>query len=219
MRARVLHRRGLEQQRVRVDHLVVLIDAEVQMRRRVLRVAGVADVSEEITGLHFHPFVEAGGPAIEMRVVERRAVFRGQPEAMSALRLIADVADDAVDDGDDLGALRREDVDAFVQARAAVARIVPAVAEVAIAHADHRHAQRGGRQRGEERRSAVGELFVALLRARRARRDGRLARHFAAIVTVQIGAKLRDDLAPVVVIGGERDNRRRLRFGRTIEGE
>jgi len=34
-------------------------------------VAGVADEPEKITGLHFHPFVKTGRPAVEVGVIER----------------------------------------------------------------------------------------------------------------------------------------------------
>src|SRR6266540_3417090 len=88
---RARDRRGAREHRIRIHHLVALIDAEMEMRRSAQSIAGVADVAEEVTALHFHSFVEPGCPAIEVRVVERRAVFVGQPQAVAALRLIADV--------------------------------------------------------------------------------------------------------------------------------
>src|SRR5581483_10978571 len=99
-------------------------DAEMQMRRRVRGVAGVADEAEEIAGLNFHAFVEAGRPPVEVRVVERGARFGGQPDASSAEALLADVADDAAGNGDDFRPAPCKDVDACVEAMS-FARVVP----------------------------------------------------------------------------------------------
>src|SRR5206468_3062259 len=110
---------------------------------------GVSDESEEVAGLNFHPLVHAGGPAVEVRVVEGCAALIRQPEAVSALWLIADVADDAVLDGDDGRPFRGEDVDAGMEARSAIPRRVPRVVEIARLHADDRHVHRGAVQRRE----------------------------------------------------------------------
>src|ERR1051326_8386293 len=112
------HGDGAGEEGIRVHHLVALVDAEMQARRGVLRVAGVAAETEEAAGSDFHPFVEAGRPAVEVRVVERRAVLRRQPDAVAAELLVADVADDPIRHRDDLGAARREDADPFVHAPA-----------------------------------------------------------------------------------------------------
>src|ERR1043165_7734723 len=203
---------GGGEERVGVDHLVALVHAEVKVRRGVLRVAGVADEAEEIAGLHFHSFVEAGRPAVEVRVIKRRAVLRRQPEAVAAELLIADVADDAVGYGDDLRAFGREVVAPFVPAAAAVARRVPRVVEVARAHADDRHPQLRSLERREERLGALGELAVARDLGRGRRRDRRLAHDLAARVAAQVGAELRVQLRPVIVVRGRQ--RRGGRFRR-----
>src|SRR5258708_2119260 len=112
------------------------------MRWRVLRVSGVADVTEEIAGLHFHSFVEASGPAIEMRVEERCAVLCRQPDAMAAELFVADETDDTVGDGDDFRSLRCKDVDSFVNARAAVTWRMPAIVKRRRPDSYDRQAQR-----------------------------------------------------------------------------
>ena len=63
-------RRSVRQQRIGVHHLVILVDAEMEMRWRVSGVAGVADEAEKIAGLHFHALVEPWRPAVEMRIEE-----------------------------------------------------------------------------------------------------------------------------------------------------
>src|SRR6266508_4464420 len=66
---RARDRRGAREHRIRIHHLVALIDAEMEMRRGGHSIAGVADETEEITAFQFHSFVEAGCPAIESRVI------------------------------------------------------------------------------------------------------------------------------------------------------
>src|SRR5450432_3950426 len=96
-------RNRVAQKRIGVHGMVVLVNAEVKMTGSVDGVAGVADESDKIAALHFHPFIKTRCPPIQMRVVERSAILGREPEAVTAFRLIADVTDNPVGDRDELG--------------------------------------------------------------------------------------------------------------------
>ena len=120
------HRMGVaganrvRQQRIRIHCLVILDHLEVQMGSSMCGVAGVADVSEKIAGVDAQALIDAGSPAVEVRVVKRQPRLGDQPQAAAALALLADVADVAVCDRNNFRPSRCKDVDAAMSSPSAV---------------------------------------------------------------------------------------------------
>lgn len=201
----VAGRNRVAQKRIGVHGMVVLMNAEVKMTGSVDGVAGVADEAEKIAALHFHPFVEARCPPIQVRVVEGSAILGREPEAVTPLRLISDVTDNPVGDRDELGSPRGEDIDSLVASRSAIPGSTPAILQVVRGQTDHRHPKR--RQGSEESFSAFGKLLITRFGGRHLGGQGRNFSRIARLVSIQVDSELCDELAEVVVIGRE------LRFG------
>src|SRR5438876_12355671 len=100
---------------------------------------------------------------------------------MPAFRLIADVAEDAIRDRHHFRSLPREDVDSLMHPAAAIARVVPRIAQIARLDPDYRHAERDRSDRREKRAGAIRELFVADLGGGSAGRNGRFAYHLTTV--------------------------------------
>src|SRR5436309_8972951 len=81
------------------------------MRRRGRRVAGRADVADYVAPPHAHPLANAVRVSVQMRVViDERLVAIELIDGDAARTTDEELADRAVDSGDDRRAARREDV-------------------------------------------------------------------------------------------------------------
>ena len=86
------------------------VDLEVEVVRRRLRVAGVADEADHGAGLHLVAVDGERRERREMGVVELVALPVTQPEPVAAEVVPADGEDGPVGDGEERGPERREDV-------------------------------------------------------------------------------------------------------------
>ena len=118
------------------------MDLEVEVVRRRLRVAGVADEADHVAGLHLVAVDGERRERREVRVVELVALPVAQPKAVPAEVVPADREDRPVRDGEERGPERREDVLAVMPADAR-ARADPKVS-----------ANDDGRRRGRRSRRA-----------------------------------------------------------------
>ncbi len=93
------------------------VDLEVQVERRALRVARVAEEADHVAGVHLRARLRDRGVGREVAVVEEVPVGVAQPLLATADVAPADLHERAVVDGQHRRAEGREEVDALVEAR------------------------------------------------------------------------------------------------------
>ena len=114
MAPRVEERRGVDDTVVAEEEQRDGVDLEVQVRRRPLRVAGVAHEAEDGAGLDARPVDREGRERGEVRVVELVALTVAQPEPVASDVVPADREHRPVGAGEHGCAKGREDVVAVV---------------------------------------------------------------------------------------------------------
>src|SRR5690606_16274006 len=119
------------------------VDAEMEVRPRAARVARVADPADRLAGTHL--LAVADEQLVQVCVVVAYAALRvALPDDQPAHAGVARPLDVAVRDRKHGRAAGREDVDALVRARTAVARVAEHAAYVGQAAAGDRKQQRRG---------------------------------------------------------------------------